>query len=389
MGILQRAFPNSTLTLDCVICATDAVDVHHLLSCTELRGVTVYPTPAEDGQARHFWQAIASLGRLHGGRLQLLAGPGAFRALEAEPSLAAHVSQAQLTWGANAGRVRGLSSLTKLTLFHRDSRLGEAGKLDTLRQLPALQSLRCQGNVMQTLLVNSVPRSWSLLTELQLSKFASATDKYLLEQQCPQLQALAMERDMPLCLTALTSLTCRFWLPLETDSFQCSRLGHLHVVCGAKLSMLPSTLTSLSLKYNVAWPRLYGEPMRSQQSLVHICFSSLLENLSHIRGLVPVIHSVSATSVTSIKLTIHPQAFFPPDIDGQQFHHLGAWFPRLQRVHIHLLGEQAEEEVLISAAWLPPHCRLVVTQRLECPVRVVKSPSGCLSLPMSLRPAHE
>eukprot|EP00891_Asterochloris_glomerata_P003698 jgi/Astpho2/3698/Aster-04887 len=175
---------------------------------------------------------MAALGWQHGSRLQLQAGPGVFTMLRAEPLLAAHVSEARLPWGARAGsssmdQVSSLSSLTKLTLFNRDSVLGEAGKLDALRQLSALQSLDCQGDVMQTLLAKSVPRSWSLLTELQLCTFR-APDWSLVEQQCPQLQALATHEAIPLCLTALTSLTSHFWLPQHTDSFQCSRLSHLH-----------------------------------------------------------------------------------------------------------------------------------------------------------------
>ena len=37
VGILQRAFPNSILKLDDVVYTTDEVDIHRLLSCTELR----------------------------------------------------------------------------------------------------------------------------------------------------------------------------------------------------------------------------------------------------------------------------------------------------------------------------------------------------------------
>ena len=108
----------------------------------------------------------------------------------------------------------------------------------------------------------------------------------------------------------------------------------------------------------------------------------------------------------SVKLTIHPQAFFPPDMDGsmagQHFHLLGAWFPDLRRLHIHLsttaslqlydhvvLGTQHTEEVVISAAWLSAHCKLVVTHKLTCPGRNVKGHSGCLSLPLSSHPALE
>ena len=404
VGILQHAFPNSTLRLDSVICATDEVDVHHLLSCTELRGVTICSTPVADGRHRHFWQAMAALGWQHGSRLQLQAGPGVFTMLRAEPLLAAHVSEARLPWGARAGsssmdQVSSLSSLTKLTLFNRDSVLGEAGKLDALRQLSALQSLDCQGDVMQTLLAKSVPRSWSLLTELQLSTFR-APDWSLVEQQCPQLQALATHEAIPLCLTALTSLTSHFWLPQHTDSFQCSRLSHLHVRRAADLTLLPGTLTSLSLNSVPGPPWLVAhlrdrrprdQHVRCKPSLVHISFTSLLVYLSDIQGLVPAaLHPVLAMSVTSIKLTIHPQAFSPPDMDGsmagQHFRHLFARLAYLQRLHIHLQdsqGLQQAEDVLISTAWLPAHCRLVVTHELTCSVRIVKCASGCLSLPLS------
>ena len=167
-------------------------------SCTELRDVTICPTSLPSGRERQLWQAIAALGRLHGDRLQLQVPAHSFLMLEAEPSLAAHVSQTELpgSWSADAGsslanQVRSLSSLTKLTLNNRhtergeltivnalftlrvndqDSVLGGAGMLDALRQLSALQSLHCPGDVMQTLLVNSVPRSWSLLTKLQFSR---------------------------------------------------------------------------------------------------------------------------------------------------------------------------------------------------------------------------
>ena len=64
---------------------------------------------------------------------------------------------------------------------------------------------------MQTLLVNSVPHSWSLLTKLQVTEYAARDLSWsLVEQQCPQLQALAMNKAVPLCLTALTSLTCSY-----------------------------------------------------------------------------------------------------------------------------------------------------------------------------------
>ena len=240
-----------------------------------LRDVTICPTSYN----RQFWQTIAALGRLHGGRLQLQMPAHSFLMLEAEPSLAAHVSQAELpgTWSADAGsgladQVSSLSSLTKLTLNNKHTEqgevtslrlytpmlhnqdpvlreagvLGQAGRLGALRQLSALQTLHCPDDVMQTLLVNAVPRSWSLLTKLQLSKgtFGPLTDGRdarvwsLVEQQCPQLQALAMNHAFPLCLTALTSLTCSDWLHDDTDSFQCTRLGHLHVRWSAKLQVL-------------------------------------------------------------------------------------------------------------------------------------------------------
>ena len=107
----------------------------------ELRDVTVCPTSSPSRCDRQFWQAIASLGRLHGARLQLHVPAQSFMMLEAEPSLAAHVSQAELpeSRSANAGRnladqVSSLSSLTKLTLTsQRQSQciefLGAAGPL--------------------------------------------------------------------------------------------------------------------------------------------------------------------------------------------------------------------------------------------------------------------
>ncbi len=107
-----------------------------MLSCTELRDVTICPPYVPGGRNRQFWQAIAALGRLHGSRLQLqVLKPGAFRMLAAEPLLAAHVSQADLRchpampWSA-ADVVSSLSSLTKLTLRDQDSVLGHAGMLD-------------------------------------------------------------------------------------------------------------------------------------------------------------------------------------------------------------------------------------------------------------------
>ena len=97
-------------------------------------------------------------------------------------------------------------------------------------------------------------------------------------------------------------------------------------------------------------------------------------------------------SVTSVELTVHPDAFRTHK-HVQQFHHLcSCTLPHLQCVHIHLsckYGRQLMEEVLVSAAWLPAQSRLVVTHQLTCPVRIVKCPSGCLSLPLSPRPADE
>ena len=319
--------------------------------------------------------------------------------------LAVHVSQAALPcdWSADASssfadQVSSLSRLTELTLPIQGSVLGRAGTLDALRQLSMLQSLSCRGDDLQTLLVNSVSCSLSLLTRLQVIRPDSGSgyeslDWSLVEQQCPQLQALATIKAMPLCLTALTSLTCNYWLPQDTDSFQCSRLGHLHVRGLASLNLLPSTLTSLSLDSisRSAFMVYYLEDqrLRSQPPLVHICFTSQLVDLSQIRRLVSGIHPVLA-SVTSVKLTIQPQAFIPPDMDGVMtgrcFDQLGAWFPYLQRLHIHLQGRQQAEETLISAAWLLVHCRLVVTHKLSRTVCIVKCPSGCLSLPLSSCP---
>eukprot|EP00891_Asterochloris_glomerata_P004879 jgi/Astpho2/4879/Aster-05813 len=237
VGILQRAFPNSTLRMDNVVRTADAASIHQLLNCTELRDVTICPTSKPVRRARQ-WQALAALDRLHGGRLQLRVSAHAFRMLAAEPALAAHVSQATLAWGAGAGssladQVSSLSSLTKLTLRNRDSPLGAAGMLDALRQLSALQSLHCLASAMRMLLVNSVPSSWPLLTTLQLRDFICEPQPLnwsLVEQQCPQLQELTMYEAVPLCLTALTSLTCHHWEPRDTDSLQCSWLGHLHVL---------------------------------------------------------------------------------------------------------------------------------------------------------------
>ena len=397
VGVLQRAFPNSALELDNVVRTADAANINRLLNCTELRNVTICPTSKPVRRAKQ-WQAIAALGRLHGGRLQLqVAGLGALLMLEAEPSLAAHILQAELPCSADAdaGRslaehVSSLSNLTKLTLRNQESVLGEAGMLDALRQLSGLQSLYCLPIVMRRLLVRSVPSSWPLLTELQLDCFSDGSndpDWALVEQQCPQLQALSMHKATPLCLTALTSLTCDFWRPQDRQSFQCSRLGHLYVKCRFDLNLLPSTLTSLSL-YSGPGQQLNAQHLGRQQSLVHICFTSPLKDLSDIQGLVSGIHP-ALSFVTSVKLTIHPRALFPPDMAGQHFHHLGACFVHLQRVHIHLHGRRKSEEVLISAAWLPADCSLVVTHKLKCPVRIVKCPSGCLSLPLSSWPETE
>ena len=163
-------------------------DLRHLLSCTELRDVTICPI-AFPGD-RHYWQAVATLGRLHGRRLQLQLTRRSLPVLEEEPSLAAHVSQAELSWPWRADdrsglvdQVSSLSSLTKLTLRVQASAQGggppglgvqggtalrwalagtshqgrvDAGMLDALRQLPALQSLHCLATVLETLLVNSV-----------------------------------------------------------------------------------------------------------------------------------------------------------------------------------------------------------------------------------------
>ena len=154
-----------------------------------------------------------------------------------------------------------MNGVTKLTLPNRGfcqdvGLLGQAGMLDALQQLSMLQSLCCLEDDMQTLLVHSVPLSWPLLTKLQLGLSAgnsagerSAPDWSLVVQQSPQLQALDTLKAVPLCLTALTSLTCNYWLPQDTDSFQCSRLGHLHVRGLASANLLPSTLTSLTLNY--------------------------------------------------------------------------------------------------------------------------------------------
>ena len=156
MGVLQRALPNSTLELIDVVHTADEVNILQLLTCTELRGVTISPTPAPGGRDRQFWSATASLGRLHGSRLQLeVQEPGALQKLVAEPSLAAHVSKANLRcdsleWSADAGsdwvdQVSSMSSLTELTLPAIYSVLGQAGMLDALRQLSGLQSLFLPG----------------------------------------------------------------------------------------------------------------------------------------------------------------------------------------------------------------------------------------------------
>ena len=170
-----------------------------------------------------------------------------------------------------------MSSLTQLTLPIQGSVLGQAGMLDALQQLSELQSLICMGHIMQTLLVNSVPCSWSLLTKLELHTYGLEPDLIdwsLLEQQCPQLQALAISRAIPLCLTALTSVTCAVWR--LQDRFECSRLGHLHVTHRAQPNLLPSTLTSLSLRTINWWePSAFvvsfiDDHLRSAQSLGHI-----------------------------------------------------------------------------------------------------------------------
>ena len=107
-----------------------------------------------------------------------------------------------------------------------------------------------------------------------------------MEQQCPQLQALAMNLDFPLCLTALTSLTCQEWLTKDIDSFRCSRLGHLHVLYTAKLKLLPSTLSSLSLESirGVFVGNIEDQHLRSQRCLMHICFTTLLCDLPMTSG---------------------------------------------------------------------------------------------------------
>ena len=413
VGVLQRAFPNSILKLDDVVLTQDDADYHHLLSCTELRSVNFCPPPKGNNQ---FWQAVAALGRLHGSRLQLKSPEYPFQMLEAEPTLAAHVSQAALpgVWSRHASsslahQVSSLSGITKLTLPSRLSvqdagLLAEAGMLDALQQLSTLQSLCCLGDDMQTLLVHSVPLSWPLLTQLQLctcnlADGHSAPDMSLVAQQCPQLQALDVQRATSLCLAALTSLICPDWEPQDTDSFQCPQLADLHVRTGANLNLLPSTLTSLSLDPNpwAFWvlANLQDQHLSRQQSLVHICFTFHLMDLADIQGLVPATRPLLAPSVMSVELTISPEAFVPPDIGGsmagQHFHHLDAWFPNLLRLHVHLqdqfTGQPRQEDLLIWAAWLPAHCRLVVTHKLSRTVRIVKCPSGCLSRPLSSRPA--
>ena len=175
--------------------------------------------------------------------------------LEAEPSLAAHVSQARSANAGLADQITSLSSLTKLTLYNQDSELKEAGVLDALRQLSGLQSLRCLDSVVQMLLVDSVPGSWSLLTRLEVDNSylePVSVDGSLVGQQCPQLQALAMN-NFRLCLTALTSLTCKYWKPEDRDHFQYSRLVDLHVHRRCNPNLLPSTLTSLSLHSSKWW----------------------------------------------------------------------------------------------------------------------------------------
>ena len=177
----------------------------------------------------------------------------------------------------------------------------------------------------------------------------------LVGQQCPQLQALAMDMACPLCLTALTSLTCNHWLPQDTHSIQCSQLAKLqcsqlvdlHVQMGPIPKLLPSTITSLSLNPVPQRP-LFVANLQDQhlRSLVHIRCMSHLMDLSDIQGLVPAIHPVLATSVTPVELTIHPAAFIPPDMDEQPFPHLGAWFPHLQRVQFHLIDRALAEAVL-------------------------------------------
>ena len=164
--------------------------------------------------------------------------------------------------------------------------------------------------------------------------------------------------------------------------------------CPAHLQASPCTICVHGYPL-LLWSRIVDDHLRSPQSLVHMCFKTCVQDLLGIRKLLLASHPVLATSVTSVELTIHPRAFFPPDMDdsmaGQHFHHLWAWFTTLQHVHIHLhcSGRQLEEAVLISAAWLPAHCRLVVTHKRTCSVHVVKCPSGCLSLSLSSCPAQK
>ena len=131
--------------------------------------------------------------------------------LAAEPTLAAHISEARLARDADAGsslaaQVSRRSGLTKLMLYNR-SVLREAGTLDALRQLSVLQSLHCNGGILQMMLINSILSSWSLLTRLWTLSQDLGQDWSLVEQQCPQLQALYVGTAIPLSLTALTSLT--------------------------------------------------------------------------------------------------------------------------------------------------------------------------------------
>ena len=174
---------------------------------------------------------------------------------------------------------------------------------------------------------------------------------------CPQLQALAMHQARSLCLTALTSLTCAYWEPRDLSSFQCSQLAHLHVLMGAHFDLLPSTLISLSLDSMLpvlVMVNLQGQHLRSQLSLLRICLNSRLVNLSDIRNLCqPVTLFQPLWRLLSSTFT---HKSIPPDMDGimtgQHFHHLGAWCPHLQRLHIHLQGRQQADEVLKSAARL-------------------------------------
>ena len=82
--------------------------IRRLLSCTELRDITISPINVPVGRDWQVWRGnVAALGRLHGSRLQLeVRESSTFRTLAAEPSLNAHVAQAdvryepELAWSA-------------------------------------------------------------------------------------------------------------------------------------------------------------------------------------------------------------------------------------------------------------------------------------------------